>query len=392
MAYHEKALPVLVSVSSSDFDDLTALGHAISILARLRLQHRTTHDIQPLKLLLRRSETNAASFGMGLILNAVVAYPLHLKAISTIVTRVLADQPSFLDEIRREVIPSLVSRLRLSSSTPEMGSTIAVLLSVTRAHEELLGLALTEADYILPTLKEIYPKLGNGDKKCIRYRSDVLLLCHSLVTVLPGQGTSRDALKRLMGDGVGTSKKVLVDGALRSDYEAVFERKSGLGDEELANLADLRIDDTRADPVSAGEEPIYWLDLLKYNRSQRLAPLTNLFPHISPLLLSEALEHPQFCSLSPDYEEAAAPLIHEILTGGTSLPAELSDLRDAISQGSPQQANGASGAPRSAASSFVSHNQPASSMGAKKKKIERRNIWDDEELDFSRLSLGKDDS
>jgi hypothetical protein len=31
-------------------------------------------------------------------------------------------------------------------------------------------------------------------------------------------------------------------------------------------------------------------------------------------------------------------------------------------------------------------------MGAKKKKIERRNIWDDEELDFSRLSLGKDDS
>jgi hypothetical protein len=30
-------------------------------------------------------------------------------------------------------------------------------------------------------------------------------------------------------------------------------------------------------------------------------------------------------------------------------------------------------------------------MGAKKK-IERRNIWDDEELDFSRLSLGKDDS
>ena len=99
--------------------------------------------------------------------------------------------------------------------------------------------------------------------------------------------------------------------------------------------------------------------------------LTQLFPHLSPYLLLQALNHPKFAFPGKTKEEQAAPLVDAILRGGSELPNDLDELRQAVQQG-------------------VAGRQLA--VQPVKVRAERRNIWAELELDRSRLKLGKDDS
>ena len=140
------------------------------------------------------------------------------------------------------MLPSLVSRLRRSPSA----QVVRILHLLLRAHEEVLGLLLTEADHLLAALRESYPKLDG-----IRAKSDVLLVCEGLVRAVQG-GQSGEALKRLMGEvGPDSEKRVLVDAGLREDYDAVFEGGRGiaLGDGEMGELRRMKEEEAAGDPV-----------------------------------------------------------------------------------------------------------------------------------------------
>jgi activating signal cointegrator complex subunit 2 len=95
--------------------------------------------------------------------------------------------------------------------------------------------------------------------------------------------------------------------------------------------------------------------------------MVSLFPYISSDLLSQALNH-------PTYAGSPQPLVEAILAGGFNLPSELRELRALVmdhsglgdqAEGSGTNANGNSNV----------------------KKSERRNIWQDEKIDFSRLKI-----
>jgi len=96
----------------------------------------------------------------------------------------------------------------------------------------------------------------------------------------------------------------------------------------------------------------------------------------------QALNHQSFASgtSSSTPEEQAAPLIDAILSGGNSLPDDLFELREAVQR----DVVGGDG---------VDIHDMKKEEGRKpveRKKFERRNIFDDEELDLSRLRLGND--
>ena len=98
-----------------------------------------------------------------------------------------------------------------------------------------------------------------------------------------------------------------------------------------------------------------------------MATLTQLFPHLSPHLLLSALNHRYFATTAQTAEEQAAPLVDAILRGGDDLPDDLSELKAAV-------------------------RRDAATQQAAPEKVERRNIWANDELDLSRLRQGKDGS
>jgi activating signal cointegrator complex subunit 2 len=83
--------------------------------------------------------------------------------------------------------------------------------------------------------------------------------------------------------------------------------------------------------------------------------------------LTQALNH-------PTYAGSPQPLVEAILAGGFNLPSELRELRALVME-----------------HSGLSNGEPAeSSTGAGTngiKKVERRNIWQDKKIDFSRLKI-----
>lgn len=123
---------------------------------------------------------------------------------------------------------------------------------------------------------------------------------------------------------------------------------------------------------------------------QRLSPLLPLFPDLSPALLLSALDHPAFApsSSTTTFESAAAPLIDAIFSGGDSLPEDLTELRAAV-RTMPREPASQQG-PSASSSSSSSAEPSVAWEPAPKPKYERRNIFDDDELDFSRLRMGKD--
>ena len=245
----DRAVKALLSRLSITEPDISHLKLILAITARQALSGEPTVDLRPLQAL-RNVSLIPQDFAPEILLNTIISYPTNLIPVSSFIDSLVAQCPGVTESIRTEIIPDLVTRLRLSSSPSTLSAAAKILLGLTRSHEELFGVVLTEADYILPALKDAYPKLGR-DKAGLRGKSDMLLLCHSLIKVMgEGGGGGREALKRLMDDQAGSSKRVLVDGGLRGDYEAVFERMSGLGDAEIAELRRIRDEEARMDPVS----------------------------------------------------------------------------------------------------------------------------------------------
>jgi len=93
--------------------------------------------------------------------------------------------------------------------------------------------------------------------------------------------------------------------------------------------------------------------------------MVSLFPYISSDLLSQALNH-------PTYAGSPQPLVEAILAGGFNLPSELRELRALVMDhcGLGDQAEGSS-----------------TNTNGNTRKVERRNIWQDEKIDFSRLKI-----
>jgi hypothetical protein len=251
LALQSKALPALLArldVSNPNHPDLGLVKVILAITARQALTGRLVTDVRPLQALASSASLTGAT--ADVLLHLVISYPTHLRAITPLVGRILESNSDLLKTIRTEVIPDIVTRLRLSNSPSDLRTALKILLALLRAHEELLGVVLSEADYIIPALRDAYPKLGK-DMTGLRAKSDALLLCHALVQVLPA-AAGREALKRLMesGNGAGPSKRALVSAGLRADYEAIFERMSGLGDAEVDALKRIKEDEAASLPVS----------------------------------------------------------------------------------------------------------------------------------------------
>ena len=102
------------------------------------------------------------------------------------------------------------------------------------------------------------------------------------------------------------------------------------------------------------------------------------FPSLPPFLLVQALNHPSYAPTTEGTaEEAAAPVLDAILTGGQTLPEDLSELRDRVAEMTSQQM------PPSNISNGVN--------GDKATRAKRSNIWDEEKLDVSKLRIKDDD-
>ena len=251
---HSGALPVLYSTvndystHSSPESLVRNLRPLLEILSyihlyptdKLNVKHPLIRSTIPLEALLHLSILSPRSLNLPLLISGIIAYPGYPQTISIILDAVIKDDPKLLDSIRTEIIPTLISRLRLSPSF----HVVHVLHLLIRANEKILGIILTEADYVLPGLRDSYNKLGG-----IKGKSESLLVCHALLQSVQG-GSSKEALMRLMGEStVSSSKKsVLIDLGLKDDYEAIFEGKASIGDNEVRLLQRLR-DEAIYDPV-----------------------------------------------------------------------------------------------------------------------------------------------
>ncbi|ORY21467.1 hypothetical protein BCR39DRAFT_553549 [Naematelia encephala] len=357
LALQARALPLLLhrlsdpDISSDASTALPYLKASLNILASAQLQPKVqaTSPATPLDVLIRVAQATPSLVDTPLVLDAIIAYPLHQVAVAHLIDLVLPAQPELLQTFRGDVLPHLVTRLRLSSSLHEKTSVVRILLAMIRAHEELLGLFLSEADYLVPALRDVYKSLED-----ISAKSDLLVICHTLVSALMGD-ESKEAIKRLMSGDAKVGTKCLVNANLQHDYEAIFEGKSSIGGDELGVLKALQEEQASLNP--------------------RVAPLVHLFPSLSPILLLQALDHPSLIppssSSSQTDDDRAAPLIDAILSGGSALPPELFELKEAVRE--------------MAGGSY----SPIAKVGPKK--VARNNIWDGD-LDMSRLRLGKDES
>lgn len=98
-----------------------------------------------------------------------------------------------------------------------------------------------------------------------------------------------------------------------------------------------------------------------------------MFPYIPQHLLTEALDH-------PSYSGSAQSLVEAILGGGLVLPPELRELSRLVMQHQ--------GHDLGVASEQVNGNVNVNEAGTSKpKRTERRNIWQDEDIDMSRLKI-----
>ena len=244
----DRAVKALLTRLSIDEPDFSVLKFVLAITARQALSGQPTTDPRPLQALLNASAI-PQDLVVELLINAIVSYPTNLLPIGALVDTLIAQHPGTIESIRTDIIPDLVTRLRLSDSGATLASTAKILLGLQRSHEELFGVVLSEADYILPALKDAYPKLGR-DRAGIKAKSDILIVCHSIIRAMTDDKGGASAMKRLMDDQAGPSKRVLVEGGLRGDYEAVFERMAGLRGEEISELHRIRDDEARNDPVS----------------------------------------------------------------------------------------------------------------------------------------------
>ncbi|WVF70419.1 hypothetical protein IAT40_005209 [Kwoniella sp. CBS 6097] len=366
---YPKLLPHLVSRLSTiaaPTAALPVLRTALHILAAIRLSPTSTSTTTithaqstiPLRALLEISSAQPSLFKVQVLLDGIIAYPFHQPTINDILSRCFDANADFIEIFRIDVIPSLVNRLK--SSTPnDITAAAQIFLSVIRAHDELLALALEDSEDLFKALSQAYGTVNHAEKRVkVCAKSDILMICEELIGRV-GHGASEEAMVRFMGSTSG-SGSLLGTASLRDDWEGLFGSATiGLSEDLKSVMVEQRDHQARRDP--------------------RVQSLIQLFPLLPPHLLFTALCHPSFALLPSGSKatpaEQAAPLLDIILNKGDGLPEDLSGLRAAI-QGLATDENSV-GVPERAATN---------------QKVERRNIWNEEQLDMGRLKLKDDDS
>jgi hypothetical protein len=170
-----RALPALLAklrpLSPSHLSFSHSLRGALHALALTRLHEplraAPPHSDVPLKLLLEVSQSGPPEIlDLATVVDAALAYPTHPAQLSTLWGRAISHDPTLTDTVRTEILPSLIERLRLSPSAGTIRMVTYSLLTLSRAHEELLALLLSEADFIVPALKDAYAALPQVPRKC----------------------------------------------------------------------------------------------------------------------------------------------------------------------------------------------------------------------------------
>lgn len=300
-----RVLPIVLRrLSSTPLSDHTTIIDLLSSTTRLLASDRQHHGhlsqttVLPLQLALHLSgsETSAPALPLPLLLDLTSAYPAHRNAIFNIwdhafdkslvaaTARTDAQSPGESggseDEadselvllIQSELVPALVSRIQHKPSVADISTVSALLLVMVRAHEELLAILLSEADYILPTLRGAYTSLEQApsadgseaplSREAVRAKESILLFCAELVGAVQGE-TVREGLKRLAG--VPVKLKEGGEGFLRNNsmgedlgiyLAAIDAKEKGQAKQseivpELTQMLEENMDDeARGDPVS----------------------------------------------------------------------------------------------------------------------------------------------
>ncbi|WVR04272.1 hypothetical protein IAU60_001272 [Kwoniella sp. DSM 27419] len=378
-ALYPKLLPALVhQLSSSPVDQssLPLLRTTLHVIASLRLGHGSSvtalaRSNIPLDQLFKLSSADPTLLKVPVLLDGIVAYPLHVETINTILCNAFDENPDLVEIFRIDIVPSLVNRLCASPSIPlDIGKSAHILLSVVRAHDALLALALEDSEDVLRALGQAYDALSRVQaeqvKETLAAKSDILMICRELLDRV-GHGASEEAMLEFMGSR--RSGEAMKTASLRSDWEVlVGDRPGQLGEASKDALVRYRDEEASQDP--------------------RVHSIQQLFPSLPAHLLLSALSHSTFASQPSSSRatpsEQAAPLLEAILNQGEGLPDELVELKEAIRSCS----QGTTVSESSAALSEESQ----SARPATKPKVQRRNIWDEDQLDMDRLKLKDDDS
>jgi hypothetical protein len=110
------------------------------------------------------------------------------------------------------------------------------LLTLSRAHEELLALLLSEADFIVPALKDAYaalPQVPRNEEE-VRAKEGTILLCKAIQDAM-GE-IAKEGLLRLMGQSIADDLERLGSGTTDQDFVSALKRS--------------RDEAARSDPVS----------------------------------------------------------------------------------------------------------------------------------------------
>jgi hypothetical protein len=229
--------------------------HADLIIALRLLIASSSRELLPLSIVLYL-DNRGDNLPLPILLYTTLAYPRH--PLGALWDNQLNRQAELEDAIRADVIPGLVSRLRLAPSLATLQAAAHTMLVLSRANESLLALILSEADYILPALRTAYDGLGEGG---VKVKMDVLALCMALMGAVQSEGV-KGGLRRLMGGEVLEAGDTgLFDQSLGL---AVRSLEAGRVDENAKSaLREVRDEDARLDPVSTESDEA---DLSAFNR------------------------------------------------------------------------------------------------------------------------------
>jgi hypothetical protein len=215
------------------------------------------HSDVPFKLLLEASQLGPEILDLPTLVDVTLAYPTHPAQLSTLWGRAIDHDPTLTDTIRTDILPSLIERLRLSPQAGTIRIVTYSLLTLSRAHEELLALLLSEADFIVPALKDAYavlPQFPRNEDE-VRAKEGTLLLCKAIQDAM-GE-VAKEGLLRLMGQSIAEELERLGSGTIDEDFVSAVKRS--------------RDDAARSDPVSLRLLPSSRRSAVRGNDPQLLA-------------------------------------------------------------------------------------------------------------------------
>lgn len=276
----DKALPVLLKrlQASSSLALLSTALRALAVVYGPSAISSASGPVPtlPLHVLLRSVSSEAAKIPIELLLDATVVYINYSNNLRAIWTDVLEARPEILEQLRSQILPGMIERLRLSPSSKSLVIFAQTLRALSRAHEELFGLILSEAEAVVPALRDGYSSLAtsasakagreldDGDRH-MRAKEAVLVLMKEMADAL---GPSADeGLKRLLRDPAGRNTgqhggtdpslnlRADTQPSLLYDYRAAFEAGC-VDDQTRATLQSQKEAAAKADPVSGGQRGV----------------------------------------------------------------------------------------------------------------------------------------